>query len=614
MIESGVMPRRTPYLPIAEYGLIGDTLTSALVARDGSLDWLCLPDVDDPSVFGALLDSERGGRFYVGPAERAESHRAYVGDSAVLRTRHRTAEGMLEVSDLMPLALDGPDALRPSRRVLRLVEAVEGTPKVAVSISPRPEYGSRIAELKRVGRTAWTLADGRDHLLVQSSVPLEQTSRGTLEGSARLERGEGHQVSISFTRNGPGIIPASDAASCRAELDATLGWWHDTAAKIEYRGPFRDAVVRSLMTLRLLTFSQSGAVLAAPTTSLPEAIGAGRNYDYRFCWLRDASFILNAFASLGQIEEAGAFFRWLMHATQLTEPRLQTFYSVYGRTDAGMQQIQTLEGYRGSAPVLVGNAAQSQLQLDAYGSVMTAAAAYCHHGGHLGASEQRRLRRMADVVIDAWSLPDDGLWEMPGPRVHNTYSKMMCWAALDAFVTLCREGHVTAETAPYQKERDRIRESVLDRGWNESRQAFTGAYGRDWLDASLTLMPRFGIVAADDPRMVATFERLDAELGHGAQMRRYADGVDGMGSSEGTFTACGFWAADYLARRGDFEAAEARIAEIYGHANDLGLMAEELDAASGAQLGNFPQGFSHAGLIGAVMAVDEARRQLVEAA
>ncbi len=608
------MPSRAPYLPIAEYGLIGDTLTAALVSRDGSLDWLCLPDVDDPSIFGALLDSERGGRFYVGPAEPAESRRAYLGDSAVLRTRHETAEGTLEVTDLMPMALRGADALRPSRRVLRMVEAVEGAPRVAVSLSPRPDYGSRIEALKQVGRTAWTLADGRDHLLIQSSVPLEQTARGTLEGTAQVEEGAGHRIMLSFTRNGPGIIPASDAAACREELGATLGWWREMAARISYAGPFRDAVVRSMITLRLLTFSQSGAVLAAPTTSLPEAIGAGRNYDYRFCWLRDASFILNAFASLGQIEEAGAFFRWLMHATQLTAPRLQTFYSVYGRTDAGMRQVQTLEGYRGSAPVLVGNAAQTQLQLDAYGSVMTAAAAYCHHGGRLGASEQRRLRRMADVVIDAWSLPDDGLWEMPGPRVHNTYSKMMCWAALEAFVTLCREGHVAAKTASYEKERDRIRESVLERGWSESRQAFTGAYGRDWLDASLTLMPRFGIVAADDPRMVATFERLDAELGHGAQMRRYAHGVDGMGSTEGTFTACGFWAADCLARRGDLEAAEARIAELFGLANDLGLMAEELDPATGAQLGNFPQGFSHAGLIGAVMALDQARRQHADAA
>ena len=604
MTAASVIPQREPYQPIAEYGLIGDTLTAALVSRDGSLDWLCLPDIDDASVFGALLDAERGGRFYVGPAEPADSERAYLGDSAVLRTRHATPDGVLEVTDLMPLALKVPGDLRPSRRVLRLVEAVDGAPEVAVSASPRPAYGNRIGRLKQVASGSWTLADGRDHLLIQSSVPLEQTSRGTVEGKARIVAGEVHTISVNFTRNQPGILPACDAASCRAELETTLGWWRDLALRIDYRGSFRDAVVRSFVTLRLLTFSHSGAVLAAPTTSLPEAIGAGRNYDYRFSWLRDASFILGAFASLGQIDVAGAFFRWLMHATQLTAPRLQTLYSVYGRTDVGMLTVRTLEGYRGSAPVNSGNAAESQLQLDAYGSVMTAVAAYCRQGGHLGRSEQRRLRRMADVVIDAWSLPDNGLWEMPGPRMHNTYSKVMCWAALDEFVKLCRAGHVSVRTGKYEKERDRIRESVLDRGWNEGRRAFTGAYGRDWLDASLVLMPRFGIVDAVDPRMVATFERLEAELSHGAQMRRYADGVDGMPSAEGTFTACGFWAADYLARRGDIEAAKARIGELLNHANDLGLMAEELDPTTGDQLGNFPQGFSHAGLIGAVMILE----------
>jgi GH15 family glucan-1,4-alpha-glucosidase len=446
-------------------------------------------------------------------------------------------------------------------------------------------------------------------MLVQSDIALEETASGTLEGRARLAPGARRQVSLAFSMGAPGIVPPTDPAHARAELDATLGWWRALESRVEYQGPFREAVLRSLVTLRLLAFSQSGAVVAAPTTSLPEAIGAARNYDYRYCWLRDASFVLNAFASLGQTDVAAAFFRWLMHATQLTAPKLQTFYTVFGRTNVGERPIKTLEGYRGSAPVLLGNAAESQLQLDAYGSVMTAVAAYCRHGGRVGASEQRRLRRIAEIVVRHWSLPDDGLWEMPGPRVHNTYSKVMCWAALDAYVALCREGHVRADATSFARERDRIRASVMARGWSESRQAFTGAYGQDWLDASLTLMPRFGIIAADDPRMVATFERLDAELGHGAHMRRYADGIDGMEGTEGTFTACGFWAADYLARRGDTDAAEARIGALIGRSNDLMLMAEELDPDTGAQLGNFPQAFSHAGLIGAVMALQEARNR-----
>lgn len=606
--ETDRAPHRAPYAPIGDYGLIGDTLTAALISRDGSLDWLCLPDVDSPSVFGAILDSERGGRLFLGPAEpAARATRAYLGPTAILRTRHETGEGVLQVTDFMPLALGG--GLRPTRRVLRLAEAAEGAPRLAASISPRPDYGRRIARFRRSGRGTWTVADGQAHMVVQSDLPLEETARGTLAGEARLERGERRLVSLAYTKGGPGILPATDTASVDAELAATRRWWEASCGDIAYDGPFREAVIRSLITLRLLTFSQSGAVLAAPTMGLPEAIGAGRNYDYRYCWLRDASFILNAFAALDKPDVAGAFFRWLMHATQLTAPRLQTFYSVYGRTDLGSVPVKSLEGYRGSAPVLRGNAAETQLQLDAYGSVMTAVAGYCRHGGRIGPSESRRLRRMADVVIRAWSLPDDGLWEMPGPRVHNTYSKVLCWAALDAFAALCRDGHVRADPAPYERERERIRESVLDRGWNEGRGAFTGAYGRDWLDASLVLMPRFGIVAADDPKMVSTFERIEAELGHGAQLRRYRDGLDGMPSTEGTFTACGFWAADCLARRGDLDAAEERIGALYDCANDLGLMAEELDPETGAQLGNFPQGFSHAGLIGAATALRDARRR-----
>ncbi len=600
--------RDAPYLPIADYGLIGDTLTTALVARDGSIDWMCLPDMDSPSMFAAILDAERGGSFFVGPAGPARSSRRYLDGSAVLRTRHETAEGVLEVTDFMPLALDHAGGLRPGRRVLRLVEAVEGTPEVAVSVSPRPDYGGSLPRLRRRGRGTFTMADGRDHLIVQSDVALEPVAEGTVAGRKQLQQGERCAVSLAFDRNDLGVVPASDPGAHRGELDATLRWWRDLTNGIDYDGPFREAVIRSLVTLRLLTFSQSGAVIAAPTTSLPEAIGAGRNYDYRYCWLRDASFVLDAYAALGQIDVAGAFFRWLMHATQLSAPELQTFYTVFGRTDAALTEIRTLEGYRGSAPVLRGNAAEQQLQLDAYGSVMTASVAYCRHGGTLGASERRRLRGMADVVIRQWSLPDDGLWEMPGPRVHNTYSKVMCWAALDAFVALCDTGHMHFDTAPYERERDRIRENVLDRGWNARRGAFTGAYGRDWLDASLTLMPRLGIIAADDPRMVATMERIDAELGSGAELRRYADGIDGIPSREGTFTACGFWAADCLARRGDFEAAEARIGALVGRANDLGLMSEELDPDTGALLGNFPQAFSHAGLIGSALTLDAARR------
>jgi len=601
------LPRRPDgYAPIADYALIGDTRTVALVARDGSLDWLCLPNIDDASVFAALLDCERGGRFFVGPAEKAKVTRHYLEGSAILVTRAATAEGVLQVTDFMPVAVrDAGGPLEPARRVVRMVEAIEGRPRVAVHYAPRPDYANAVPRLRQSGRRSWVMADGRDFLLLQSGIALAQTSRGTLVGEERLQAGEQRILSISFVRNGIGVVPPAGEV-CERERDSTLRFWQNLCARIDYDGPFREAVIRSMVTLRLLTFSLSGAVVAAPTCALPEAIGGKRNWDYRYCWLRDAAFILHSFLVLGLEEEGKAFFRWLMHATQLTAPRLQTLYTVFGRTDVSEKTIESLEGYRRSAPVNLGNGAESQLQLDAYGAMLTSALIYVEHGQTLGAAEQSRLKGFGDVVRSDWTLPDNGLWEMRGGRKHNTYSKVMCWAALDALVKLCQRGAVRADPEPYAREREAIHDAVLTRGWNETRGAFTGAFGHDFLDASLLLMPRLGIIPADDPRMVATFEAIDEELGHGAQVRRYRDGIDGFSSTEGTFTACGFWAADYLARRGDTKAAKERIEALIGLANDLLLMSEEVDPHTGALLGNFPQGFSHAGLVGAALALGQA--------
>ncbi|MBL8661047.1 MAG: glycoside hydrolase family 15 protein [Rhodospirillales bacterium] len=606
-VTTSSRPRRVDgYAPIADYGVIGDTRTVALVARDGSLDWLCLPNVDDASVFAALLDRVRGGRFLVGPTAAAYITRRYVADSTILATRFATEDGVFEVTDFMPIDAGGADApFAPARRVIRAVEALEGAPGVVVDYAPRPEYGAVVPKLRRLGGRAWVMADGRDFLLLQSDIDLTQTSRGTLCGEARLQAGERRVLSLSHTRNGIGIVPAGGESYLR-ERDDTLRFWQKYRATIHYDGPFAAAVVRSMVTLRLLTFSLSGAVVAAPTCSLPEAVGGTRNWDYRYCWLRDAAFVLHSFLTMGLEEEGAGFFRWLTHATQLTAPRLQTLYTVFGRTDVREREIRSLEGYRRSSPVNLGNGAESQLQLDAYGAILTSALIYADHGERLGRSEQGRLRGFADVVRSQWTLPDNGLWEMRGGRKHNTYSKVMCWAALDAVVKLCERGALSADPAPYVSERDAIRTAVMSQGWNAKRGAFTGAFGHDFLDASVLLMPRLGIIAADDPRMVATFTVIDEELGHGAQLRRYSKGVDGFQSTEGTFTACGFWAVDYLARRGDVEAAYRRMEALVSLTNDLLLLSEEIDPETGDFLGNFPQGFSHTGLVGAALALNQA--------
>ena len=601
--------RPNRYLPIGDYTIIGDTRTAALVARDGSIDWLCLPNIDGASVFAEILDRDRGGHFFVGAPGDAKITRRYAPGSAILTTRFTTPEGIFELTDFMPLSLNNADGpIEPARRIIRIAEAIEGSPRIAVNFAPRPDYGRTMPSLRPSGRKSWVAADGRDFLLLQSDVPLVAATDGALTGEARLNAGQKCRFALSFCRNAPGVIPPSGEA-CDRECDDTARFWQGFCQKIEYDGPFRDALIRSLVTLRLLCFSQSGAVVAAPTTSLPEAIGGNRNWDYRFCWLRDFFFVLHGFLALGLTEEGTGFFRWLMQATQLSAPHLQVLYTVFGRTDVASHPIKSLEGYRRSGPVHRGNAAESQLQLDAYGAVLVCALILDEHGGTIDVSAQRRLRGFADVARREWTLPDNGLWEMPGPRKHMTHSKVMCWAALDAMVRLCERGAIDDDPAAYRHDRDVIKETILNEAWDPARRALTGAFGHDFLDASLLLLPRLGFLSADDPRMVGTYEAIERELGHGAQVRRYADGIDGFPSTEGTFTACGFWAADYLARRGDTKAARSRIAALLAHANDQLLISEEIDPDSGEQLGNFPQGLSHAGLIGALLAVREAERK-----
>lgn len=600
--------RPSGYAPISDYALIGDTRTMALVARDGSIDWLCLPNVDDASVFAAVLDRDRGGCFFVGAAGPARIDRRYADGSAVLTTRFATPEGAFALTDFMPLARrDADGRIEPARQVVRIVEATEGHPRIAVGFTPRFDYGQTIPHIRPAGHKSWIVANGRDFLLLQSDIPLVQATGGCLVGDKTLNAGETCRLALSFCRNAPGVVPPGGAA-CDEERNETLRFWKTFCNRIDYDGPFRDAVIRSLVTLRLMTFSLSGAVVAAPTTSLPEAIGGGRNWDYRYCWLRDSFFVLHGFLALGLLEEGTAFFRWLMHATQLTAPHLETLYTVFGHTDITSRRMRSLEGYRRSAPVRCGNDVDSQLQLDVYGAMLICALFLAEHGGKIDSAERRRLRGFAGVVQREWTLPDNGLWEMRGPRMHRTHSKVMCWAALDAMVRLCERGVIDADPAPYARDREIIRDTVLREAWNADCGAFTGAFGRTFLDAGLLLMPRLGFIEADDPRMVSTFEAIQRSLGHGAQIRRYRPGVDGFSSVEGTFTACGFWAADYLARRGDVEAAERRIAELLRTSNDVLLMSEEIDPDSGEQLGNFPQGLSHAALIDAVLALREAER------
>jgi GH15 family glucan-1,4-alpha-glucosidase len=523
------------YPPISDYALIGDTKTGALVSRSGSLDWCCLPDFDSPSVFGALLDRLTGGRLHIGPTGESTVRRRYLDPAPILETRFETDGGVLRVTDFMPRIENTARRTESQREVLRLIEVERGAVEVDILYAPRPNYG-KAPRIVPDGPGLWTIRSGREVLFLHSDQPLEVEGDRAF-ARATLEAGAQRIVALAYERGEIGVLP-SVGPEARQKLQRTHVWWDNWAAGLETGTRYREAVLRSAQVLRLLSFGNSGAVLAAPTMALPEIMGGTLNWDYRYCWLRDAAYILQAFAGVGRAMEAQPFLRWLLHATRMTSPRLATVYDVYGRTLGREQILSRFEGYRGSGPVRLGNAAHGQLQLDVWGSLIRAADHFARHGGKLDVVERRILRDLGEHVCRIWREPDDGIWEKRGPRRHTTYGKAMCWSALDTLLDMARRGLIEVPVDRFAAEADRIRDHVLADGWNSSRRAYTAAFGHDDLDASVLTLPILGIVEATHPRMVATFERIDEELGHGALIDRYAppnpDRREGSSASAGS--------------------------------------------------------------------------------
>lgn len=597
--------RLQDYPPLRDLAMIGDLRTIALIGRDGAIEWLCLPDIDSPSVIASLLDRFNGGSLAVGPVGGTQCTQRYLEGTAVLESRFETELGSFTVTDFLHVFPgSGAHTLQPERELIRIVEAVDGEPEVGFFYEPKPEFASVEVRLQGRRKIGWTFQHGADLTLLRTDFTCRQKGP-RLESCERLRPGEKRHVSLSFCRRDIGIIPALGEES-EGKLAESTGWWREWSGQCHYRGPFREAVLRSLITLRQLAMSQTGAVVAAATTSLPERLGGTRNWDYRFCWLRDAYFVLGAFVDCGFTTESKAYFEWLMHATELDSPRLGVVYDIFGRSDLRERTLPTLEGYCRSGPVRIGNAAHEQLQLDSYGSVIRAAAEYLAGGGEFGRSESRRLRQFGETVCRVWTNPDNGIWEMRRGRLHHSYSKAMCWSALDDLLKLEEAGRLKLDRKRYEQVRDQIRAS-FEHAWNPDRQAFTGAYGEDFLDASALLFPKIGIVAPDDPRMVATFERIEEELSEGPLVWRYPREIDGLSGAEGAFLACSFWAVEYLAMRGDVDAAQRRLAALVELSSDLGLLSEEYDPERSLLLGNYPQAFSHAALISAALEIEAAR-------
>ncbi len=599
------------YAPIGDYALIGDCRSAALVSNRGSIDWLCLPRFDSPSLFAAILDREKGGRFAVRPAAGFEATRRYVPDTNVLETTFTTETGRVRLLDLFPVASEEEKerVLLPERQVLRAVECLDGEVEVEVVCDPRPEYGLEIPRLTDRGALGFWYEHAAAALCLRSEIPVaEREGLPGVRGSETLRAGERRYVSITFTDGEPAVLPTFGEEAER-RIESSLEWWRRWAATCRYDGPHRDHVVRSALALKLLTFAPSGAVVAAPTTSLPEAIGGPRNWDYRYCWLRDASVTLQAFLDLRLHEEADAFLSWIVHSTRLTRPELQILYDVHGETRIDERELGHLEGYRGSRPVRVGNAAKNQLQLDVYGEVIDAAAQYVRRGFHLNSATAEALASLGRTVVRRWREPDEGIWEVRSGRRHHTYSKVMCWVALDRLLELDEAGEIEAPRGSYESECRAIREEVERRGFNEELGCYTSTFGGDQVDASLLLLARYGYADATSERMRGTTRRIEERLGTSGLLYRYRSLDDGLAGGEGAFGIASFWHVDCLCREGRRDEAEAIFDRLCERANDVGLYGEEIDPESGECLGNFPQAFTHAGLIDAALTLEASRGQ-----
>ena len=593
-------------MEIHDYAAIGDGRTVALVSRNGSIDWLCWPRFDSPSIFGAILDAS-AGYWRLAPTTPFRVNRRYVDDTNVLETRFDTDAGTLVVTDLMPVASeqDRSRLMLPDHEILRVAECVSGEVELEMRLLPRPGYGSRRGRIRNCGPLGVRVEMGADVLVVRTSLALEISEDGEIRGRAWLRAGDVIHASLTFADDWPAVLPPLGDRS-REAIARSVRWWHDWTSRLRYEGACRGMVIRSALALKLLVYAPSGAVVAAPTTSLPERVGGDLNWDYRFCWLRDAALTVRALVALGCMPEAHAFVSWLLHTTRLTQPELRILYDVYGNAPPAERVLRELAGYQGSRPVRLGNAATEQRQLDVYGEVIDAVTHFVRAGGTLDRDTERMLCAFGEYVCRHWEEPDEGIWEPRSGRAHNTHSRVLCWTALDRLLQLHADGHVRrAPVAKFQEDRDRIRREVEARGWNPAIGSYVSQLDGNELDATLLLLPWYGFEDAGSHRMRATYRRVRERLGAGdALLYRYRTGES---PGEGAFGICSFWGAEYVALGGG-TAEEARdlFERVCAHANDVGLFAEEIDPPTGAALGNFPQAFTHVGLINA--AVTLARR------
>ncbi len=573
---------------IEDYALIGDTETAALVGRDGSIDWMCAPRFDSPACFAALLGDPSNGRWKLAPADGAVAvRRRYRPGSLVLETEFDTARGTVRVVDCMPPRTRYPD-------VVRVVEGVTGTVTVTMELLVRFDYGSVVPWAQRV-EGGMHYIGGPDALTLITTVPIESRDFTTV---AHFTVSAGDRVPFTLAWH-PSYEHAPKRTDAFELVEHTTTWWTDWSSRSAYHGAYGEAVNRSLVTLKALTFAPSGGIVAAPTTSLPEQLGGVRNWDYRYCWLRDATFTLYALMSAGYAAEAKAWREWLLRAAAGRPSDLQIMYGVLGERRLTESELPWLPGYQGAQPVRIGNAASAQFQLDVYGEVMDALHQARHHGMEEGGPAWDLQIAIMDYLEGAWLRPDEGIWEIRGPRQHFTHSKIMAWVGVDRAVRAVEEYGLAGPADRWRTLRDEIHDDVMSKGYDADRRTFVQCYGSRELDASLLVVGLVGFLPPSDPAVLGTVAAIERELTVDGYIVRYRTetAVDGLPAGEGVFLPCTFWLVDNLALQGRAEEATKLFERLLALRNDVGLLAEEYDPSSGRQLGNFPQAFTHVGLV-----------------
>ncbi|GAA5005451.1 glycoside hydrolase family 15 protein [Streptomyces siamensis] len=595
------------YLPIADHGLIGDLRSAALVGTNGTIDWYCCPRFDAPSVFASILDADRGGCFELAADVPARTKQFYFPDTNVLITRFFAEDGVGEIQDFMPVVDDSREADR--HRLIRRVICVRGTLPFRARIAPRFAYGTLPHTVrKQPGQALFECSTLK--LALTSTVPTEIDGQDVW---SLFKLHEGEAAVFTLDRVGGDVAPRFCAvAEAERSFDATVRYWRQWLSRSRYRGRWREMVHRSALTLKLLTYAPTGAIIAAPTTSLPEQIGGERNWDYRYVWIRDAAFCVYALLRLGFTDEAEAFMSFLTDHAGLTtaqEPGptgpLQIMYGIDGRRELPEEELTHLEGYRNSAPVRIGNEAVGQLQLDIYGALIDSLYLYDKWGKPISSAHWDSIGELVDWVCENWDQPDEGVWETRGGRKPFLYSRLMCWVAIERAIRLARHRGLPADIVRWAKARDDIYRRIMRSGWSEERRAFTQYEDSNILDASLLMMPLAKFIAPTDPKWLTTLDALGEDLVSDSLVYRYDPQAspDGLQGEEGTFSICSFWYVEALTRAGRLDEARLAFEKMLTYANHLGLYAEEI-GHTGEQHGNFPQAFTHLALISAAFNLD----------